>query len=147
MPKLRIYRKREWINKLRAIDLYVNDEKVASIDDGETIEIEIPEGEVVFYSKIDWARSNTLKISGDTDVELSSFMSRNKALRYVFLSFLAISFIATVTSLLLNDLIPQAVMYVLLGVSIIILGVMGYFLTVGRKKYLFLRGASKVTET
>jgi hypothetical protein len=147
MPKLRIHRKREWINKLRAIELYVNDEKIASIDDGETIELEIPEGEVAFYSKIDWARSNTLKVSGNTEVELSSFMSRNKALRYVFLSFLAISFIATIISMLLNNVIPQTVMYALLGISIIILGVMGYFLTVGRKRYLFLKGIYKINET
>ncbi|WP_026809509.1 hypothetical protein [Arenibacter latericius] len=62
MAKIIIERKSEWNNKARDFEIYLDGEKVGSIRDGNTLEIEVEPGRHQLIAKIDWCRSNVLEI-------------------------------------------------------------------------------------
>jgi hypothetical protein len=63
MAKIRIERNSEWNNKARAIGIYIDGEKVGTINDGEAQEYEVKNGEHEIYAKIDWCRSPKIALN------------------------------------------------------------------------------------
>ncbi|MBB1139345.1 hypothetical protein [Myroides sp. WP-1] len=63
MSKITIKRSAEFSNKARKIALYLGEEKIGTIKDGETKEFEIQPGQHTLTAKIDWCRSNHLPIT------------------------------------------------------------------------------------
>lgn len=57
MSKLIINRRSEFINRARKIGLYLNDEKIGTIKNGEIKEFELKPGEYNLKAKIDWCGS------------------------------------------------------------------------------------------
>jgi len=82
MGTLRIIRSSEWANKLRAIGIYVNGNKVGEVKNGETKEFEVPDGMNEISAKIDWCGSNKLNLmfsgNGTKTVELTSFAKHSR---------------------------------------------------------------------
>ncbi len=63
MTKIKIERNSEWNNKAREIGIYIDGEKVGTINDGETQDYAIENGEHEVYAKIDWCRSQKIKLN------------------------------------------------------------------------------------
>ncbi len=63
MTKIIIKRNSEWNNKVREIGIYVDGEKVGTINDGETQEYEIESGKHEVFAKIDWCRSQKIELN------------------------------------------------------------------------------------
>lgn len=62
MTKIRIERNTEWNNKAREIGIYIDGEKCGTIGSGERQEYEVENGEHEVYAKIDWCRSQKIKL-------------------------------------------------------------------------------------
>jgi hypothetical protein len=62
MATLRITRRSEYTNRLRGIQLYVDGKKMATIGNGETLDLELPAGDHILQAKIDWCSSPALPI-------------------------------------------------------------------------------------
>lgn len=144
MNEFTVSRKKEWANRMRSIRLYADDQKVAEISNGETKMIQFPPGKVNLQAKIDWAGSNVLEIdaygSRNRTIELSSFLHRNKMLRYFMYFGFGLSVLSVAIALMSPiGLISDAVMYILLAFSIAFLSIITYFISIGRKRYLYLR--------
>ncbi len=77
MSKLIVRRSSEWVNKMRAIGLYLNGKKIGTINDGETKEFKLEPGTHSLRAKIDWCGSENLNFSLEDGeikkVELKSF--------------------------------------------------------------------------
>lgn len=67
MAQLVFKRESQWISKFRKFDIYINDNKVEEIKDGEIIDIDKEPGEYVVKLKIDWAESATHEIRLKSD--------------------------------------------------------------------------------
>lgn len=133
MTNIRIERISEWNNKLRAIELYINGEKVGNIKDGEIQEYEIDSGTHEIFAKIDWCRSPKIKLNiaeNETKVmELGGF----KYSKWVLFASLGI--------LLLYYLVKHALiidLHFLIWVVPIGLLYPFYYITFGRNRYLIL---------
>ena len=63
MTKIRIERNSEWNNKAREIGIYIDGEKVGTINDGETQDYVVENGKHEIYAKIDWCRSQKIELN------------------------------------------------------------------------------------
>lgn len=68
--KLIISRSSAYADKLRSYKIMIDENLTGTIDNGQTIELELPKGKHEVYLKIDWCRSNKVVINGlkDSDV-------------------------------------------------------------------------------
>ncbi len=77
MNKLIIDRRSEWTNRGRKIGLYLNQEKIGTIENGETKEFDLKPGSYNLKAKIDWCGSQEHKLTFNENeikiVELSGF--------------------------------------------------------------------------
>jgi len=85
---IEITRVKQYANKLRAIGIYVNGNKIDTIDDGETKKIKLDPGDNEVYVKIDWCKTKPLKINTEenktTKLELGSNLSGWKLLLSIY---------------------------------------------------------------
>jgi hypothetical protein len=85
---IEIYRKKQYANKARAIGIYINNKKVETIRDGETKIFEVDSDENEIYAKIDWCKTNPIKIitreNETTKFELGSNTSGWKSLIVIY---------------------------------------------------------------
>ena len=63
MTKIKIERNSEWNNKTREIGIYIDGEKVGTINDGETQDYAVENGKHEVYAKIDWCRSQKIELN------------------------------------------------------------------------------------
>jgi hypothetical protein len=61
MAKIIINRSTEFSNRIRAIRIYIDKQKIGEIYDGESKEFEISPGKHTLKAKIDWCGSNTIE--------------------------------------------------------------------------------------
>ncbi|CAN5332548.1 hypothetical protein BH23BAC2_BH23BAC2_18270 [soil metagenome] len=126
-------RKSQWANKMREIGLYLNGEKIGTIDDGETKEFEIKPGLHHLHAKIDWCGSPTKEIvikQNDIQyVELTGF----KKSQWLLPSLLIFAGISLILIYLNIDTI-----FITYAIIVPLLLYLFYFVTVGRKRYLEL---------
>lgn len=132
--KIIVQRTSEWANKGREIGLYLNEEKIGTIKDGETKEFHVEPGELLLYAGIDWCRSPIIEFDMNSDqtlvVELSGF---NKS-KWLFPALLIASVLSWFLSrsdlnfLVITWIIIMPLLFYLL-----------YFVSFGRKKYLQLK--------
>jgi hypothetical protein len=57
MARLTIERSNEWVNKIRKIDIYLDNEKLGAVGNGKAMEFDIETGTHTIYCKIDWCSS------------------------------------------------------------------------------------------
>lgn len=134
MSKLVVHRRSEWANRARAIGLYLDGQKIASIKNGETEEFDLQPGHYKLKAKIDWCGSqvNYLDIGGSEvrRIELTSFSKYKWALPVLVviqISLLILSFYFKI-----NDVL-------MITVSICILIYILYPISFGRNHYLNLK--------
>lgn len=77
MSKLIIKRRSEWANRGRKIGLYLNNEKLGTIENGESKEFELVPGNYNLHAKIDWCGSKKHEVLIREDeikkIELTGF--------------------------------------------------------------------------
>tara|TARA_B100001063_G_C16474445_1_gene409427 strand:+ start:78 stop:488 length:411 start_codon:yes stop_codon:yes gene_type:complete len=133
MSKLIIDRKSEFANRGRKIGLYLNNEKIGTIENGETKEFEIEPGNYNLQAKIDWCGSQKQEILLNENelknVELTGFPKSKWILPILIL----IQFILIGLAYLI-EINKYIMMIYSLGVLIYIL----YPITIGRNNYLKL---------
>jgi hypothetical protein len=133
MSKLIIDRKSEFANRGRKIALYLNKEKIGTIENGETKEFEIEPGHYKLHARIDWCGSQkqeiTLKENEAKAVELTGF-PKNKWV-------LPILIITQIILIILTYLIGIN-QYLIISYSVCVLLYISYSITFGRNHYLKL---------
>lgn len=81
MGQIEITRSSEYANRLRSIKIFIDNEHIGSISNGETKIFDVPEGSHSVQAKIDWGRSNiaTLEIGKDEkkSLKMTSFAKHN----------------------------------------------------------------------
>jgi len=134
MAKLIIKRTSEWNNRLRDIEIYLEEEKIGVIGNGEVKVFEIESGEHNLKSKIDWCGSETLTFNLNHNetktIELSGF----KLGKFMLPIALIIGAIYFIFGKQLNDS-PMALIVAFFPVVLYLV----YYLTLGRNKYLRLK--------
>lgn len=63
MPKIKIKRISQYVNRLRSIKLFSNNVELGSIRDGETKEFEVSSGVNRICAEIDWCSSNAITLT------------------------------------------------------------------------------------
>lgn len=63
MPKITVSRNRGYYAKIRALKIFVEGEQVATINQGESITLDVPSHEFEIYGKMDWAKTNVLQVN------------------------------------------------------------------------------------
>jgi hypothetical protein len=62
MSNIIIFRTSQRINSMREYDIYVDEQKINTIGNGEQKKIEVPQGKHEIYIKIDWCKSKKLNV-------------------------------------------------------------------------------------
>ena len=87
MARLRLHRERAaWADIFRAYTLLVDGEPRGTINQGDTLEIDLPPGDHRVQMKIDWATSPELAVSGDRDVNLRCRANANPFLMLLYIT-------------------------------------------------------------
>lgn len=134
MGQLLIKRRSEWINRGRNIRLYLNEQEIGSIENGETKKFELKPDSYNLIARIDWCGSQVLNFKlneGEIKkIELSGF-SKNKWIVPTLL-------LAQVVLLLAPQLI-EINEYLMIAYSFLLLIYIFYPITFGRNRYLKLK--------
>jgi hypothetical protein len=133
MGRIIITRKKEIFNGLRNIDLYIDNIKVATIANGQSNEINIPDGnEHKLVAKIDWCTSNAIVFNVIENqikqIELSSF----KNAKYIFPIFV----FTCLTHFILKHTIQYDSLFLLVSIPMCLY--LLYFITIKKNQYLVL---------
>lgn len=87
MGKIRLIRNNSFNNKLRKIDVFLNNEKVREISNNEIVEIMTDKKDNSIYVKLDWFKSETLKLDleNDSTIELQivNIKTKNRILKLI----------------------------------------------------------------
>ena len=133
MSKLIIDRRSEWANRGRKIRLYLNEEKIGVIENGETREFDLQPGVYHLKAKIDWCGSQNQKISLKENelktLDLTGFPKSKWTLPLLIL--------AQVTLTGLSQFIDIN-QYVMMAFSFCLILYLFYPITFGRNHYLRL---------
>ncbi|HAN18922.1 MAG: hypothetical protein A2X13_12000 [Bacteroidetes bacterium GWC2_33_15] len=131
MAKIILSRKKEWANRARKFNIFIDGEKKDTISNGEIKELELEPGKHEIVLKVDWCSSpvleTELKEEKSKTIEIRGFKA-NRWLMPVLYIVVIIYFIARVVFKI--ELVE--VLYVVLPLSLVYL----YYLTFGRKKYI-----------
>ncbi len=63
MPKIRIERNTGWMGQLVKIEIYIDDEKVGTINNDETQDYEVENGKHKVHAKFGWERSKKIELN------------------------------------------------------------------------------------
>ncbi len=131
MATIILQRTNEYINRLRDYQIYIDEQKVGTIANGETKEFEVSNEQHTIVAKIDWCSSPTVTVNLNNlltqHIKVGGFKNGNwlipTALILSVLSSILIFYIGSKWTLLITT--P-------------FFGLFAYYLTIGRKKYLTL---------
>lgn len=132
MAKIIISRKQEWNNRLRQIGIYLDEQKLGTIANGEVKTFDIPDGNHSIKAKIDWCGSREIEfsISGEEKkyFKLSGFKHFN--------IIMPIALALVILSIFLRKIYHfQYTIWLILPVFLILF----YYLTIARNDYLTLK--------
>ena len=134
MPKLLVTRTSEWNNRMREIGIYLNNEKIGVIGNGEIKEFEVTGGMYVIRAKIDWCGSNHIEVIISDDETTSVEVSGLKLMKWLMPAALLFNVFFFLTYQTLN--IP---VFIYMIFMIPLMGYLLYILTFGRNQYLALK--------
>lgn len=87
MGRIRLIRNNSFNNKLRKIDVFLNNEKVQELSNNEIVEIITDKKDNSIYVKLDWFKSETLKLDleDDSTIELQivNIKTKNRILKLI----------------------------------------------------------------
>jgi hypothetical protein len=134
MATLILKRSSEWNNKMRKIEIFLDDEIIGEIGNGETKELEIPAGNHTVHTKIDWCGSRKLEfvVSENTPAKfyVSGFKFGNWLLpvfAVILLGYFGLNMIHAIDIRFLALLLAPGFLYLV------------YHLSLGRNQYLQLQ--------
>ena len=133
MTKIIIKRSSEWNNKVRKIGIYVNREKVGTINNGETQEYEIESGKHEVFAKIDWCRSQKIELNTSENETVTLKLTGFKYGAWI----LPIMFGFMATYYLMAYLFDIKLIHIVL-IPVIVILYPTYFITFGKNHYLIL---------
>ncbi|WP_224484725.1 hypothetical protein [Robertkochia aurantiaca] len=131
MSQIIIQRKTEYINLLRKYRIYLNNNKTDKIAGGETLVIDVEPGLHEIQAAIDWCQSNRLSFEIAEGETLEIEVRSNALLKYS----VQIALLSLIPLLLYNFFVNTAFNPFLYLWPVLML-VPGYFITIGRKRYL-----------
>ena len=132
MAKIRITRSSEWMNRARAIGVYIDGQKAGTISNGETKEFDIPAGDHVLRTKIDWCGSKDYPVSvSENEIQNVTLSSFGYSYNYIPI----ISAVILLHFFLLFVLKINYFVWLLVPIFL----VMVYYLSFGRNGYLVIR--------
>lgn len=151
MGKLTIKRTNQYANKLRKIQVFLDDEKFCAISNGEIKSFDIPDGQHTLFAKIDWCKTEPVNINIDSSrekiFELGSPIEMTSVKLFsliVSLFFIAGVFVAAylhnvtiIYGLVIAMVLWQIVKYLFMKKKMQRSPL--YYLTIGRKEYIYLR--------
>jgi hypothetical protein len=133
MSRLIVNRRSEWANRAREIGLYLNEQKIRKIQNGQSKEFDLKPGNYKLKAKIDWCGSqlNDIEIKENEviKIELKGF-TKNKWLLPILIV-IQISLLILSSYFEINDV-------VMITFSTCILIYILYPITLGRNHYLKL---------
>ena len=143
MSKIVITRPAEWVNKWRKYRLILDEQPLAEIKNDQILEFEVSPGRYILRATIDWTGSNIYEFEiaeGETRyITLSTFRNANWLIPSG--SILILSYMLVLRRLFqLKDTIWEKIYW---AVLLFYAGIFLYYLTLGRKKYLWLRADNK----
>jgi hypothetical protein len=133
MATIKIRRTNDYINVMRDYRLFIDNQKIGTISNGQTKDFEIPAGRHSLIAKIDWCSSQELFFeinNNETKIILVGALKHSKW------SMPLIGIILTLSILLPLGQYSYYKLILILPAFIYIL----YTLTLGRKNYLTLKG-------
>lgn len=142
MAKIKIKRANEWDNRVRQIGVYLDNQKIGTILNGETKEFDIPSGQHTFRAKIDWCGCKDLTCQiNETEVKtvtISSFKYGN----YLMPGFAGLTAMFFTLKIIFN--IQFVNIFLVFALPLLLL--VTYYLTVGRNSYLQIKENQTETE-
>jgi len=143
VSKIVISRSGEWVNRRRRYKLKLDEQELADIKTNEIKEFNVSPGKHVLQATIDWTSSNAFEFDiadGETVyIRLSAFKHANWLIPLG--SAVVILYVLVLQRLFrLQDTIWEKIFW---GVILLYLGIFLYHLTLGRKRYLWLRADTK----
>lgn len=139
MARIVIVRPNEYINRFRAINLYLDGKKLGEVFNDESEEFDIPKGEHTLVAKIDWCGSPQMSFNiSDNDTqtfELSGFR-HSKLL------------VPVCVGLFIMHFLMQYFFHQQLSIFFILplLLVLVFYISIGRNQYLSLEAKDHVDE-
>ncbi|OFX24615.1 MAG: hypothetical protein A2041_01145 [Bacteroidetes bacterium GWA2_31_9b] len=131
MARIILSRKKEWANRARKFNVFIDGEKKDTIANGEIKEIELDPGKHKIMLKVDWCSSPELELDLKEEksktIEVCSFKA-NRWLMPILYIIVGIYFIAKFVYKI--DL--TIVLYLVLPLTLVYI----YYLSFGRKKYI-----------
>jgi hypothetical protein len=134
MAKLIISRSKEWQNKSRKFKLFIDGEQIDVINDGEIKEVNLNQGKHKIVFKVDWCSSPEMEFDFSNDKTQTIEVSGYKLMRWIYPIFLLIFGVFLMVKWIFNIYIDE-----LMYVSIPVILILFYYLTLGRKKYLAVK--------
>ncbi len=131
MAKIILSRKKEWANRARKFNVFIDGEKKDTISNGEIKEIELTPGNHKILMKVDWCSSPELEVDVKEEraktIEVCGFKA-NRWLMPLMYIILGVYFISAF--ILKKDF--KEIIYLVFPVALVYI----YYLTLGRKKYI-----------
>lgn len=134
MSKLIISRKKEWQNRARKYKIYIDGEQKDIIENGKIKEMDLEPGKHQVQLKIDWCSSPEMEFDFSDDKTRTIEVSGYKLMRWIYPIFLIV-FGTFLMAKWIFELYVDELMYV----SIPIILILFYYMTLGRKKYLTIK--------
>ncbi len=135
MAKIKIKRTNEWNNRARQIGVYLDNQKIGTILNGETKEFDIPSGQHTVRAKIDWCGSKNITIQTNENEIKTVTISGFKYGNYLMPGFAGLM----VLYFILKKFVDSQFTDILLVITIPILLLVIYYLTIGRSSYLQIK--------
>jgi hypothetical protein len=134
MTKLIITRTSEWNNKARKFGIYLNNEKIGVVENGEKKEFEIEPGNHKINGKIDWCKSPKLELK----------ISENETKKIEFSGYKYGRLFSRISLGLILIFFLMLIIFKIKLTFLIYISVIGflynmYFITFGKNRYLTIR--------
>lgn len=136
MAKIIITRTSEWNNRLRSVGIYVDDQKIGTIANGETKTFDIADGQHNIRAKVDWCGSRTVDFSISGEEKKYFRLSGYRYSRYMGL---VVASIIILNFILKRTIGLNYVLWLIIPLFVYLL----YYITFGRNDYLRLREEDK----
>ena len=134
MPNVIIIRTNEFVNRLRDYQLYIDGKNIGKIGNGQTKEFSIPAGKHKLIARIDWCSSQEIEFEVQETQTRTFNVGSFKNGKWI----MPISLITLVSLYVFNRYFENKLLIFSIFVIVPLFGVLFYYITIGRKKYLTL---------
>lgn len=134
MAVIKIQRGSGFADKIRKYKVFINNEQIGVISEGEIKEYNVNPGTHTISTKIDWAGSKDVIVNLKEN-DVVNLRVENYTAKHLLISVYFIVFVSLLHIVLLATLNFQYTSLLFIP----ILAIMSYFLTIGRNKYLTLK--------